>query len=302
MKLKTGNLNNTERKFIPVRKSNLETFVKGLTKVENYKITQFYRGEYKYRKFETSNDAKFTRSRKKGNITVVEEIEENEFLRNIGKQIIIKNRTKYRLGDYTVEIDEFLKPSKFTMIEVSAENDEILDSFESEKTFVEVTDNPIYANKNIANGSIRKSEVIVEGTDAVGKTTTISKLLADGIICQDRCENVISKNMMFDISNEKRGEEIYNEYFSKPNNTTIIFLVNFDEKELMRRVKARGKISEFDLEAYRYGLLYKETYDYMCSHYRLAGRLRLVDCTGLGIEEQYQKVKNSVLKEIEIER
>ena len=78
MKLKTGNLNNTERKFIPVRKSNLEKYISGLTKVEEYKITQFYDGEYKYRKFEDSNSTKFTRSKKQWNITIVEEIEEND--------------------------------------------------------------------------------------------------------------------------------------------------------------------------------------------------------------------------------
>ncbi len=301
MELKTGNLNNTERKFIPVRKSNLEKYIMGLTKVENYKITQFYSGEYKYRKFETSNDIKFTRSKKKGEITSVEEIQENEFLNNTRKQIIVKNRTRYKSGDYIIEIDEFLKPAEFTMVEVSTHNGK-LQEYIPEETFMEVTDNPIYSNKNIANGSIKKSNVIVEGTDAVGKTTTISKLLADGIVCQDRCEKVISKNMLFDISNEKRGEEIYSEYFSKPNDFTILFLVNFDEKELMRRVTSRGKISEFDLDAYKYGLLYKETYDYMCSNYNIKNKLRLVDCTGLGIEEQYEKVKNSVLKEIELER
>lgn len=301
MKLKTGNLNNTERKFIPVRKSNLEKYINGLTKVESYQITQFYSGDYKYRKFEDSVDTKYTRSKKQGDITCVEEIEENEFLRNMGKKVIVKKRTKYTSGEYTIEIDEFLKPSQFTMIEVSTDTGR-LEDYAPEKTFVEVTNNPIYANKNIANGSIKKSNVIVEGTDAVGKTTTIEKLLADGIVCQDRCEKVISKNMLFDISNEKRGEEIYNEYFSKPNNNTIIFLVNFDEKELMRRVMSRGKISDFDLEAYRYGLLYKETYDYMCANYKTGNKLRLVDCTGLGIEEQYQKVRKSVLKEIDYER
>lgn len=301
MKLKTGNLNNTERKFIPVRKSNLEKYINGLTKVESYQITQFYSGDYKYRKFEDSVDTKYTRSKKQGDITCVEEIEENEFLRNMGKKVIVKKRTKYTSGEYTIEIDEFLKPSQFTMIEVSTDTGR-LEDYAPEKTFVEVTNNPIYTNKNIANGSIKKSNVIVEGTDAVGKTTTIEKLLADGIICQDRCEKVISKNMLFDISNEKRGEEIYNEYFSKPNNNTIIFLVNFDEKELMRRVMSRGKISDFDLEAYRYGLLYKETYDYMCANYNIGNKLRLVDCTGLGVEEQYKEVKKTVLKEIEYER
>ena len=207
MKLETGNLNNVERKFIPVRKSNLKKYLDKLEKVESYTITQSYNGEYKYRKFETSNDVKFTKSKRNGTITVVTEIEENEFLNNSKLQIIKKKRTKYIDGKYIVEIDEFLKPVEFTMIEVSSEN-ENLANYEAKDTFIEVTGNQIYSNENISKGSIKKANVIVEGTDAVGKTTTITKLLSDGIICQDRCEDVISKNMLFDVSNEKRGEEI----------------------------------------------------------------------------------------------
>ena len=301
MKLKTGNLNNVERKFIAVRKSNLKKYLDTLKKVESYKIIQFYSGEYKYRKFEESNDIKFTKSKKNGNVTEVNEIEEKEFLSNISNQIIEKKRTKYIDGNYIVEVDEFLEPSQLTMIEVSSEN-ENLANYEAKDTFIEVTGNQIYSNENISKGSIKKANVIVEGTDAVGKTTTITKLLSDGIIFQDRCEDVISKNMLFDVSHEKRGEEIYNKYFSNKSDANIIFLVNFDEKELMRRVTSRGKISDFDLDAYKYGLLYKETYDYMISHYKTNGRLRLVDCTGLGVNEQYQKVRNSILKEIDYER
>lgn len=301
MELKTGNLNNVERKFIPVRKSNLKKYLDTLKKIESYTITQFYSGEYKYRKFETLNDVKFTKSKKNGNITSVTEIDEDEFLSNSKVQTIKKKRTKYIDGNYSVEVDEFLKPVEFTMLEVSSEN-ENLANYEPKDTFIEVTGNQIYFNENIVKGSIKKSNVIVEGTDAVGKTTTITKLLSDGIICQDRCENVISKNMLFDISHKKRGEEIYKEYFSKPSDVNIIFLVNFDEKELMRRVTSRGKISDFDLEAYKYGLLYKETYDYVTSHYKTNGRLKLVDCTGLDVNQQYQKVKNSILKEIDYER
>ena len=301
MKIKTGKIKNTERKFIPVRKSELENYIRTLLYIESYKITQFYNGEYKYRKFEDTNSKKFTRSKKDRNITNVEEIDENEFVKNLNNSIIIKKRTKYRDNKYIVEVDEFFKPTEFTMIEVSSDNDS-LEDYILLKSFIEVTGNPKYENRNIINGSIKKSNVIIEGTDAVGKTTTISNLLADGIICQDRCEEVISKNMLFDISNEKRADEIYNEYFSKSNDKIIIFLANFDEKELMRRVTSRSKISEFDLEAYKYGLLYKETYDYMRAHYRTDNRLKLVDCTGLGIEEQYEKVKASILKEKEFER
>ena len=89
MKLKTGKIENTERKFIPIRKSKFREYVEKLTFVEEFKITQYYEGEYKYRKFE-SDINKFTRSKKEKNYTVVEEIDENEFLKHFNRKSIIK--------------------------------------------------------------------------------------------------------------------------------------------------------------------------------------------------------------------
>ena len=52
-------------------------------------------------------------------------------------------------------------------------------------------------------------KIIIEGTDGVGKSTTIKRLAKNNIICQDRSRNVISKYMLFDISMENR----VNKYF-----------------------------------------------------------------------------------------
>lgn len=295
MELKTGKINNTERKFIPIRKSKFEEYLEKLTFIEKYKITQYYFKSYKYRKFEADN-IKFTRSRKEGKFTIVEEITEQEFLKNVNKNsIIVKEREKYKDNLYTIEIDKFKRPKEFIMIEVSSDVED-LKNYKPDKTFIEVTENLIYKNENIINGSIKRSNIIIEGTDGVGKTTTIIKLLENGIICQDRCEDVISKNMLFDISMEKRAKEIYTEYFYNNQNIKIVFLINLDKEELKRRINQRDKISEFDLLAYDYGLLYKETYEYITKNYDTKGRLILIDCSGLNIEEQYKKVENIIMK------
>lgn len=295
MKLQIGRLNNVERKFIPIRKSKLDKYVETLVFIEKYKITQYYYKDYKYRKFE-SDDIKFTKSRKDGKYTIVEEINEKEFLKNIKNNvIIIKERKKYRDNLYTVEIDEFISPKKVTIIEVSSDAENLQD-YNNEETFIEVTGNSIYKNENIKNGSIKKDNIIIEGTDGVGKTTTIVKLLEDGIICQDRCEEVISKKMLFNINMEERAKAIYEKYFSNEQDTIIIFLVNLDKRELEKRINSREKISEFDLEAYEYGILYKDTYEFMIKKYDTKGRLLMADCTGLNIEQQYNKVKDLILK------
>ena len=97
--------------------------------------------------------------------------------------------------------------------------------------------------------------IIIEGTDAVGKTSTINELKQENIICSDRSKDMISKYMLFDYTTEFRAQKYY-EYLKNTNNT-IIFLINNDEKELRRRVLSREKIGEFDLQAGLYNNLSK---------------------------------------------
>lgn len=134
--------------------------------------------------------------------------------------------------------------------------------------------------------------IILEGTDAVGKTSTINELKKDNILCMDRSRDMISKYMLFEYSLEFRALKYY-EYL-KNNDCMIIFLVNNDKEELMRRVYSRDKISDFDLDAYEYNLLYQETYDYMSKRNMLEGKLFLVDVTGLTLDEQVKKVKDLI--------
>lgn len=135
-------------------------------------------------------------------------------------------------------------------------------------------------------------KIIIEGTDGVGKSTTIKRLAKNNIICQDRSRNVISKYMLFDISMENRVNK-YFEYL-KNNDCLIIFLINNNKSELMRRIYSREKISDFDLQAYEYNLLYKETYEYMKKKNMLLNKLYMIDVTNLNIEEQTNKVKKLI--------
>lgn len=139
-------------------------------------------------------------------------------------------------------------------------------------------------------------KIILEGTDGVGKTTTINALKKDNISCQDRSKDIFSKYMLFDIDMKERTRHYYD--YLKNNDCIVIFLINNDKEELMRRIYSREKISDFDLQAYEYNQLYKETYNYMSKYDMLCGKLFLVDVTGLNVEEQIQKVKDVILCQV----
>ena len=135
-------------------------------------------------------------------------------------------------------------------------------------------------------------KIIIEGTDGVGKSTTIEELKKYDIICQDRSRDIISKYMMFDIDMETRVNKYY-EYL-KNNDCLIIFLINNDKEELMKRIYSREKISEFDLHAYEYNVLYKKTYKYMKEKNMLLNKLFIVDVTRLNLDNQVKKVKKLI--------
>lgn len=135
--------------------------------------------------------------------------------------------------------------------------------------------------------------IIIEGTDAVGKTSTIRELKKESIICFDRSKDIISKYMLFDYSVEYRSR-IYYDYL-KNNDCLVIFLINNDEEELKRRVLGRKEISQFDLQAGLYNKLYKETFYYMEKCNMLENKLFLIDVTNLTLKEQVTKVKEIIL-------
>jgi len=160
------------------------------------------------------------------------------------------------------------------------------------KSFIDVSENVLYDSKNINN--LLVTNFVIEGTDGVGKTSTIIELVNKGIVCFDRDEE-ICKYMLFDIDEDTRCRA-YKKYLdSVP--YKIIFLINDSKEELDRRINIREKISEFDKYAYEYNLLYKNTYIAM-QKYDIYDKLVMIDCTGLSFYEQVDKVKKYILENI----
>ena len=133
--------------------------------------------------------------------------------------------------------------------------------------------------------------IILEGTDAVGKTSVINSLKEYNI--KDR-DIYISSLMNFDISLKTRSNKL-NEYL-KNINDYVIFLINNDSNELERRVNSRSVIDEYDRLTYLYNILYFETFLYMKYNNLLENKLYMIDCTNLSIKEESEKVKELIIK------
>ena len=132
---------------------------------------------------------------------------------------------------------------------------------------------------------------ILEGTDAVGKTSVINNLKEYNL--KDR-DYYISNLMNFDISLNTRVNKLH-EYL-KSINDYVIFLINNDSKELERRILLRSVIDEYDKLSYLYNILYLETYLYMEHFNLLEGKLYMIDCTNLSVKEESEKVKELIIK------
>ena len=131
--------------------------------------------------------------------------------------------------------------------------------------------------------------IILEGTDAVGKTSVINNLSNYKLL--DRDKN-ICKLFDFNISLVDRANKLKS--YLDSNKNYIIFLINNNKDELERRIQLRETIDEYDKYAYLYNLLYLETYLYMKQNNMLSNKLFMVDCTGLSIEEEIKRVKKMI--------
>ncbi len=291
--LRLGKVNNEERKFIPTKKEYLERYLAGMEVIEEYELTQTYKNGYKYRRYNDDGDCKYTVNNKMSKITDVRESNEEEFLKILKEngKAIRKIRKYYNDGPYEIDVDYFIEPIQMIMVEVSTDKAP-LNAYVPPKGFVEVSNTKVYENYGIYNNSIRSVGTIIEGTDGVGKSVTIEKLIEKGIICQDRCMDVISRNMLFNIAMDKRAN-IYQKYL-KNIHKKIIFLVNNSKEELESRINKREVLSQYDKDAYMYNQLYLDTYNYMKDKEMTENKLYLVDCTGLTLEEQVSKVEGII--------
>ena len=131
--------------------------------------------------------------------------------------------------------------------------------------------------------------IILEGTDAVGKTSVINNLRSYDLVDRDK---KICSLFDFNVSLVDRANK-FKKYLDS-NKNYVIFLINNDKDELERRIQLRETVDEYDKYAYLYNLLYLETYLYMKQNNLLDDKLFMVDCTGLSLEEETKKVKEIV--------
>ena len=131
--------------------------------------------------------------------------------------------------------------------------------------------------------------IILEGTDAVGKTSVIHNINGYNIVDRDK---YISSLIDFKIPLIDRVKKL-TKYLNSINDI-VIFLINNDKIELERRIHLREEIDEYDKYTYLYNLLYLETYIYMEQNNLLENKLYMVDCTGLNIEEETNEVKRVI--------
>lgn len=153
--------------------------------------------------------------------------------------------------------------------------------------------------------------IIIEGTDGVGKSTVIKSLRSffdnmkivetpfnggsHELVLQflDRETSVVSANMLFDIGMEDRATRIRDYLIHTESN--LVFLVNYDGNELMRRIETRDKpISDFDRDAPKYNQLYADTYKYMHDHRMCRHCVRLVDVTNAPVDAEYSKTLTAI--------
>lgn len=131
--------------------------------------------------------------------------------------------------------------------------------------------------------------IILEGTDAVGKTSVINNLRNFKLL--DRDKNICTL-FDFNVSLVDRANKL--KKYLDSNENYVIFLVNNDKDELERRIQLRETVDEYDKYAYLYNLLYLETYLYMKQKKLLSDKLFMVDCTGLSLKEEIKKVKKLI--------
>ena len=144
MELVTGNIVNTERKFIidieKIKAYQFQDWEARLGKpVESYTMNQFYKDGVKYREImteeldEDEEETKtviigYTKNIKNGNITNVTEIPAEEYmtaLHSVGNHASTKIRTTYEKNGFHIDIDEYIT-TDLTLIEVSGDH---LDQF-----------------------------------------------------------------------------------------------------------------------------------------------------------------------------
>lgn len=152
--------------------------------------------------------------------------------------------------------------------------------------FIDVTQNSLYELKNILDGSLKQTNMVIEGADGVGKSTLVTELAYKGYITQDRAVKEVTRKMREEISKQNRIQDV-KEYLEEDTNRKLIFLYLSDENVLKQRIESRENISEYDKKALIFQRLYLDTYNELKDF----SNIYIIDCLG--------KTPTELVKEIE---
>ena len=159
----------------------------------------------------------------------------------------------------------------------------------------------------------RKITVVIEGTDGVGKSTVIKALeqyFGNHTITErkqtdenpvklefeflDRETTTISASMLFTVRMKDRIERI-TKYLDNNRDTFVLFLVNEDANELLRRIETRDKpVSDFDREAPAYNLMYMATFYEMKLLHMVNHQIAMLDVTDDDITTEKESAISAV--------
>lgn len=147
----------------------------------------------------------------------------------------------------------------------------------------EVTGNKIYENIEQKN-YIKRSNIVLEGPDGVGKTTLAKSFVDEGILVKDREINNITKMMHDDVSEETRLLTVSNFLTNNPEKDIVFMILN--KENLLNRISNRKNITEYDKKSLIYLEFYKQIYYQLNKYY---SNLHLLNCDNSSVEELKQK-------------
>lgn len=155
--------------------------------------------------------------------------------------------------------------------------------------FINVTQNKLYLLENVLKGSLKQTNIVIEGADGVGKSTLVAELAYKGYITQDRAVNEVTRKMREEIPKEDRIQGV-KEYLEMDKNRKLVFLYLSDENVLKQRIESRKNISEYDKKALIFQRLYLDTYNELKSF----SNIYIIDCLGKTPAELVKEIENLI--------